>query len=75
MRFQEAGDVRGGERRVAGRVRTLGADEVAQKTDDLLAILVDPPYELLFQSVHSVLVLRENAASACVLTHAVSTVL
>jgi len=59
MRFQETGDVRRGERRVAGRVRTLGADEVAQKTDDLLAILVDPPHELLFQIVHGVLVLGE----------------
>ena len=66
MRFEEAGDDRGGERRVAGRIRTLGTDEVAQKTNDLLAILVDPPCELLFQSVHGVLVLRENA-SLCVL--------
>jgi hypothetical protein len=37
-------------------------------------ILVDPPCELLFQSVHGVLVLRENVPP-CVLTHAVSTVL
>ena len=58
--------------------RRAGSDSwrgrVAQKTNDLLAILVDPPCELLFQSVHGVLLLRENAPP-CVLTHAVSTVL
>jgi len=74
MRFQETGDVRSGERRVTRRIRTLGADKVAQKTDDLVAVLVDPPRELLFQSVHGVLLLGENALP-CVLTHAASTVL
>jgi hypothetical protein len=53
MRFQETGDVCGGKRRVTGWVRTFGADEVAQKINDLVAILVDPSHELLFQSVHS----------------------
>src|SRR5262249_52184425 len=67
VRFQEARDVRGGECRVAGWVRTLGADEFAQKTNDLVAVLVDPPHELLFEIVHGVLsssVWRDATASA-----------
>jgi hypothetical protein len=57
MCFQEADNVCGGARRVTGWVRTLRTDEVAQKIDDLLAILVNPPRELPFQSVHGVLLL------------------
>src|SRR5262249_40882425 len=68
MRFQETGDVRCCQCRVTGWVRTLSTDEVAQKTDDLLAILVDPPHELFFQSMHDALVTLLLSVFVCVLS-------
>ena len=61
-RFEKARDVRRGECRVARRVRTLGANEVAQKGDDRLAILVDPLGELSLHVVHDGSSFREIAA-------------
>ena len=52
VRLEESRDVGRGQGRVAGRVRALGADEVAQESDDLFAVLVDPAQELSLGVVH-----------------------
>jgi hypothetical protein len=41
-----------GQGRVAGRVRALGADEVAKESDDLFAVVVDPAQQLRLGIVH-----------------------
>src|SRR5262249_22293221 len=54
VRLEEARDVSGGQRRVAGRVGALRADEIAQKPDDHLAVVVDPLGELGLGVAHGV---------------------
>ena len=52
VRFEKSRDVGRREGRVAGRVRTLGADELTQELDDRVAIVVDPRGELLLDVGH-----------------------